>query len=263
MMNFSINTNVINGLQSCIHFFRAAINIYLFIYLFIYFNLLVRLKTLALPSQKPFIILSVLWIRIQPFISMRIRIRILGAKPIRAESGSWLDMTVTKSWNFYMINLLTVVHFWKAGNYFGKFRCCWMHFTVNKSQNNYEHTFFNEKQILLNYSRCLKGLLAEKTLFCSVLCKLSLLIFFFLYPGIVSLQWFYMIFRRFIQKGYYLKSVEIMYILKILWNYFWGHVTTFCKLFSQTDKKMVKLALKIKFGVVFGKPSLFVPKSWN
>ena len=221
MMNFSINTNVINGLQSCIHFFRAAINIYLFIYLFIIFNLLVRLKTLALPSQKPFIILSVLWIRIQPFISMRIRIRILGAKPIRAESGSWLDMTVTKSWNFYMINLLTVVHFWKAWNYFGKFRCCWMHFTVNKSQNNYEHTFFNEKQILLNYFRCLKGLLAEKTLFCSVLCKLSLHIFFYLYPGIVSLQWFYIkIFRRFIQKGYYLNSVEIMYFLKILWNYF-------------------------------------------
>jgi len=48
-------------------------------------------------------------------------------------------------------------------------------------------------------------------------------------------------------------------LFKNIVKLFWGHVTTFCKLFSQTYKKMVKkLALKIKFRVVFGKPILFV-----
>jgi hypothetical protein len=53
-------------------------------------------------------------------------------------------------------------------------------------------------------------------------------------------------------RGYYLKSVEIMYFLKKFCNYFLGDITTFCKLFSQTDEKLLnKLPLEIMFVVVF------------
>ncbi len=53
--------------------------------------------------------------------------------------------------------------------------------------------------------------------------------------------------------GYYLKSVEIMYFLKKIWNYFLGDITTFCKIFSQTDEKLLKkLSLEIMFKCFFG-----------
>ena len=43
-----------------------------------------------------------------------------------------------------------------------------------------------------------------------------------------------------------------MYFLKKFCNYFLGDITTFCKLFSQTDEKLLKkLPLENMFGMVF------------
>ena len=119
-----------------------------------YSNLLVRFETLLLPRQKP--------------------------------SSFYLNKW---SRRLYLEGKVQLIHFHMKNTVYSKFSVLRLnngvtfvpesldphHCILYKSHNNYELTFYPEKQILfLNRCRCLKGLLAENTLFHSVLCKLSL-----------------------------------------------------------------------------------------